>query len=166
MNLEFRDEDLIALIEQLSAEGLVNFQVSSEPSSFSGYLADVKRSWWMYAILTLALGETLLVEYEPVDSILVSCRLILGLALLGFIPGYSAFRLTFPSSSLSLLERIVLSVFLSILIAILTGTLLGSVDALEATSNVLTLTVFAFVLSIGAAYRSFEVSGRKRVRKG
>ena len=158
MSLEIPDADLIALVGRLSAEGQIDLQVPSESSSFSGYLTDLRRSGWVYALLSLALAETLLVEYGSKNEFLSFCRLTLGLALLGFIPGYSALRLVFPGGGFGLLEQIVLSIFLSLLISILSGTLLGSVGTLGATSNVLLLAVFTFVLAIAAAYRCFEFS--------
>ena len=162
MNLDIPDADLIALVGQLSAEGRVSLQIPSESSSFSGYLTDLSRSGWVYVLLSLALVETLLVESGAKNEFLGFFRLTLGLALLGFTPGYSALRLVFPKGGFGLLEQIILSVFLSLLISIFSGTLLGSVNALGATSNVLLLAVFTFVLTIAAAYRRFEFSSREK----
>ena len=153
--IQVSDEELITMVRQLSGEGLVNLDPSSEPpSTFSDYLIDLNKSAWMYSSLALALLETILVELKPSNAILATCRLILGFALMGFLPGYSMVRLVFPRGGLVILELLVLSVFLSILVSILTGVVLGSLDALQATSNVLFLTVFTFGLSVAAAYRS------------
>ena len=155
MKIQVGDEELITMVRQLSGEGLVNLDPSSEPAStFSEYLIDPNKSGWLYCSLVLALLETLLVEFNPSDAILATCRLILGFALMGFLPGYSMVRLVFPRGGLVILELLVLSVFLSILLSILTGVVLGSLDALQATSNVLFLTVLTFGLSVAAAYRS------------
>ena len=155
MEIQVEDEELISMVRQLSSEGLVNLGPGSEPpSTFSDYLIDLNKSAWMYGSLALALLETLLVEYKPSDTILATCRLTLGFALMGFLPGYSMVRLVFPRGGLVILELLVLSVFLSLLVSILTGVVLGSLDALQATSNVLFLTVLTFGLSVAAAYRS------------
>ena len=143
------------MVRQLSGEGLVNLDSSSEPpSTFSEYLIDLNQSAWMYGSLALAILETLLVEFKPSDAILATGRLILGFALMGFLPGYSMVRLVFPRGGLVILELLVLSVFLSILVSILTGVVLGALNALEPTSNVLFLTMLTFGLSVAAAYRS------------
>ena len=145
------------MIGELSSEGLISLHESPKPSSFSDYLTNITQSWWVYALLVLALAETFLVEYQPSASFLIVCRLILGFALLGFIPGYSALKVVFPNGGLSLLERLILSIFLSILISILVGTLLGAVLAFEANTSVLVLTMFTFVITVAAGYRSFNV---------
>lgn len=165
MNLEISDEDLIRLMGELSADGVVAIEVPDRSSSFSGYVSDLRQSWWMYLLLGMALAETLLVEYNARDGLLALSRLILGLLLLGLIPGYSALKLIFPAEVFSFLERTVLSVFLSILISILTGTLLGAMSSLGSTSTVLVLTVSAFVLTIAAGYRIFSAQTRSQVLK-
>ncbi len=165
MNVEIRDEELIAMIGQLSSERLISLHESAKPSSFSDYLTNITQCWWVYTLLVLALAETFLVEYQPKASFLVVCRLILGFALLGFIPGYSALKVVFPNGGLSLLERLILSIFLSILISILVGTLLGSVLAFEANASALVLTMFTFVITVAAGYRSFDVPESNRSAK-
>ncbi len=150
------------MIGQLSSEGLIRLHESAKPSSFPDYLTNITQSWWVYTLLVLALAETFLAEYQPSASFLIVCRLILGFALLGFIPGYSALKVVFPNGGLSLLERLILSIFLSVLISILVVTLLGSVLAFEATTSVLVLTVFTFVITVAAGYRSFDVSKSNR----
>ena len=162
VKLEIRDEELVALIQQLSSEGLISLRESAQPSSFADYLISVTHSWWVYTFLVLALAETFLVEYEPGSGFLIICRLLLGFALLGFIPGYSTLEVILPSSKLPLLERMILSIFLSILISILSGVLLGSVLAFQATANVLVLAGLTFVMTFFAGYRSFDVSKSKR----
>jgi uncharacterized membrane protein len=162
MRVEVRDEELTALVTQLSAEGLINLAVTSRLSSFSDYLIDVGESGWMYCSLVLALIETLLVESRTTNDVLVVLRLAIGFALLGFLPGYSMMRLVFPRRDLALLEQFMLSVFLSILVSILTGVVLGSLGDLQATSNTLLLTVLTFGLSLGAAYRAFAVLNANR----
>ena len=99
MDLRIRDEDLISLVGELSADGLIDLQVPQSATSFSGYMSDFRLSGWLYSLLGLALAETLLVEYGSEDGFLASSRLILGLLLLGLIPGYSTVKLIFPDRS-------------------------------------------------------------------
>ncbi len=160
MDLRIRDEDLISLVGELSADGLVDLQVPPSATSFSGYMSGFRSSGWLYSLLGLALAETLLVEYGSEDGFLVFSRLILGLLLLGLIPGYSTVKLIFPAVAFTLLERSILSIFFSILISILTGILLGSLGTFQATSTALVLTVFTFVITIVAGYRTFRAQVR------
>ncbi len=157
LKVEVSDEELIAMVTQLSAEGLVNLDTTTGLSSFSEYLIDIGQSGWMYGSLVLALTETLLVEFRPMNPVLAAFRLVVGFALLGFLPGYSILRAVFPHGGISLLEQLVLSVFLSILVSVLTGVALGALGDLQATSNTLLLAMLTFGLSLLAAYRAYSI---------
>ena len=162
MNVDVTDEELVAMIRELSADGMLSVDMAPdsrlETASFSDYLTDFRRSGWMYLSLTVALTETILVESYSPSPFLRAVRLVLGFGLLGLIPGYSIVTLVLPRANLVLLERLILSVFLSLLVSILTGVALGAVDSFEATSNVLLLVVITFGMSILAAYRSWMSS--------
>ncbi len=157
MNVEVSDDEFVIMVTQLSAEGLIELEASPRLSSFSDYLVDLGQSGWMYGSLVLALVETLLVEARSTNAVLGTVRLLVGFALLGFLPGYSMMRLVFPRRDLPLLEQFMLSVFLSILISVLSGVVLGSLDNLQATSNTALLAVLTFGLSLLAAYRAFRI---------
>ncbi len=158
MKVELNDDEFVIMVTQLSAEGLIEFEDTPRLSSFSDYLVDLGLSGWMYGSLVLALVETLLVEARSTNAVLGTVRLLIGFALLGFLPGYSMMRLVFPRRDLPLLEQLMLSVFLSILISVLSGVVLGSLDDLQATSNTVLLAVLTFGLSLLAAYRAFKIS--------
>lgn len=155
-NLECSDEELFELIGQLSLEGSIKSYRLSGPSSFLDFLADFSVSWWVYAILYLTLAEMFLVLYGSSSLILILSRQLLGLALLGFFPGYSTLRLLFPNGKITLLERIVLSIFLSVVVSILSGTILGSALLLDTNSNIIVLTAITISTTLGASYRSFS----------
>ena len=159
--LECSDEELIRLIGQLSSDGSLVFGESQDFSSFSAFVGSPSNSWWVYAIILLSALEMLLVTYGPGDPLSVSFRLVLGIALLGFFPGYSSLRAVFPRSQLTFLEKIVLSIFLSVLVSILSGTILGATLLLDATANVIVLTMFTVVTTLIAGYRVFS-SGVER----
>ncbi len=159
-DLKWSDEELVDLVDQLSSEGSIGFQASVS-SSFPEFLTDPFHSWWVYLVLLMSGAELLLVDYGPSNQISVLFRQVLGLALLGFLPGYSTFRVVFPQSELTIIERIVLSIFLSILVSIISGTILGSVLLFKATTTVIVLTAFTFVMTLVASYRSFALSKEK-----
>ncbi len=159
-DLKWSDEELVDLVDQLSSEGSIGFQASVS-SSFPEFLTDPFHSWWVYLVLLMSGAELLLVDYGPSNQISVLFRQVLGLALLGFLPGYSTFRVVFPQSELTILERIVLSIFLSILVSIISGTILGSVLLFKAATTVIVLTAFTFVMTLVASYRSFALSKEK-----
>jgi hypothetical protein len=157
-NLDFSDEELLRLMDELSVEGAVVVRVAEESVSFFAQLGNPRLSWWVYTMLLLSTLEEYLVAYHSPVTLLVVVRQVLGIALLGFFPGYSTFRTIFPKSELTFLERIILSIFLSLLVSIASGTILGTLSLLEASANVIVLTTFTVVMTLLAAYRVFSVS--------
>jgi len=161
LDLECPDRQLMNMIVELSLEGHVGLQESETPSTFHRFLMDPSRGWWVYAILFVALADALLVVYGSSAPFVSLPRLVLGFSMLGFLPGYSSLRAIFPQSQLSLLEKVVMSIFLSFLVSIASGTILGSDLLLDATANVIVLTVFTFVMTFAASYRCFRVLQNK-----
>ena len=165
--VEFTDQELLGFVNQLSSEGALILG-NPKPGSFMSFLAEYDRALWIYVIIFLPLAESLLVLYGSQETVLVIFRLILGLGLLGFMPGYCAVRALFPQPSLTYLERIILSIFLSLIISITLGTLLGSVLLFETGTNVLLLSSITILLAVIAGYRtvnSSENQNREIVRK-
>lgn len=122
---------------------------------------DTTQCWWVYAIFSVALAETLLVASGSSDPFSLVPRQVLGLFMLGLIPGYSTFKAIFPNSDLSLLEKMVMSIFLSLLVSIASGTILGSALLLDATANVIVLAMFTSFMTLAASYRCFLVLQNK-----
>src|SRR5690242_3370009 len=120
------DEDLLEIIQELQQDGEIRLLRPLSLSSFPGFLADLSSSWWIYAAVLVSLTEIFLVRYNAQDSFLGGVRLLLGLGLLGFLPGYASVQILFPKDELSLLEQILLSIFLSVMVSIALGVALGA----------------------------------------
>ncbi len=161
-NVEVSGEELVSLVRELQVEGIVLVRQSVVPGSFHSFLLD-SRAWWIYAILGVALGQMLSVLYIPAGSLLGSVRTLLGLAMLGLIPGYSSQRALFPGQDLTMLERVLLSVFVSVVISVTIGVSLGAVFLFTPVLNAASLTTYAVVATLGAGYRSFVVERKRSV---
>lgn len=158
LEIEYTDADLFDLLRDLASDKTITLGVRQRPSSFSSYLAENGRVWWLYVVLLVAVFESFLVVYESPHPLLVGLRAILGLALLGFLPGYALTRATFPDVEFPILERVVLSIFLSVMVSIGIGTLLGAFFLFESVANVLLLSTASVFLAFVGSYRAFKRS--------
>ncbi len=128
----------------------------SHGESFASYLRNYRRSFWVYLIIAVSLAETVLVVYGSDSTTLVPLRALLGVLMLGFIPGYSSQRAIFPVGEIRVLERILLSVFLSIIVSISLGTVLGFVLAFRPGANAIVLALYTVMATLYAGYRSSQ----------
>ena len=154
--ITFTNDELVELVRELSSDGtIVLRELKSE--SFSGYLGENNQVWWLYGVVIVALIESFLVVYGSQDQLVTTLRAILGLVLLGYLPGYSATRAIFPRVQFPFLERLILSIFLSVMVSIGIGTLLGAVFLFQSAANVLLLSSTTVSLALIGSYRSFRV---------
>jgi uncharacterized membrane protein len=158
------DEDLLDVIQELQRDGEIRLLRPVHLTSFPGFLTDLNNSWWIYATLLVSLAEIFLVSYNPQDSFLQGARLLFGVGLLGFLPGYASVQILFPKDQLSLLEQILLSIFLSVMISIALGVALGAGYFFSAVSGALLSGIYAMFASVFAGYRRY--SALRRMRRG
>jgi hypothetical protein len=155
-NIDFTDDELVRLVKELGSDGTIVLR-ELKPESFSSFLGENNQIWWLYGVVMVSLVESFLVVSSSQDQLVTALRAILGLFLLGFLPGYSTTRAVFPRVQFPFLERLVLSIFLSVMISIGIGTLLGAVFLFQSAANVLLLSSATVFLALVGAYRSFKV---------
>jgi len=119
------DEELLPLIKQMQASGETRLYVPARASSFEEYLTSYWDTWWVYLAVIVAVSESFLVFLESQTGPLLFLRMVFGLGLLGFVPGYLTVRIIFPGEQINILEQLLLSVFLSVLLSITIGVILG-----------------------------------------
>jgi uncharacterized membrane protein len=151
------DEDLLGVIRELQEDGDIRLLTSISLDSFPGFLRDGANSWWIYATLLVSIGEIALVRYNFQDSFLGGLRLLLGLGLLGFLPGYATVQILFPKDQLSFLEQVLLSIFLSVIVSIALGVILGAGYYFNPVSGALSSGGYAILASLIAGYRRYSV---------
>ena len=150
------DEDLLNIIAELQRDGKMRLLIPVSLDSFPDFLADARNSWWIYATLLISFAEIFLVRYSVHDPFLGGVRLLFGLGLLGFLPGYATVQILFPRDPLSLLEQILLSIFLSVVVSIAVGVLLGAGYFFNSNSAVLLSSTYAMAASVLAGYRRYS----------
>jgi Protein of unknown function (DUF1616) len=159
------DRDLVKLIRQLQSEGAINLQPTPLPRSYLSFLVDFQDSWWIYPILLSPLLEAVLVVENVQSGPGLFLRIVLGLGVLGLMPGYATVRILFPGDRLPILEQILLSIFLSVMISIGTGVALGAGYYFTGTSSILALAAYTIVSVLIAGYRRYSHLGSRDATK-
>src|SRR5713101_3180972 len=106
-------------------------------------------------------AETVLVTSNSPEPMLSLLRNILGLVILGFLPGFLTVRALFPEATMPRLEIALMSIFLSLVVAVGTGMVLGLGPFFLPTNVSLALTSYSVLCALGAGHRNFS-SNRKR----
>jgi hypothetical protein len=158
------DEDLLEVIQELQQDGEIRLLRPVSLNSFPGFLADLSNSWWIFATVLISLTEIFLVRYNAQDSFLGGARLLLGLGLLGFLPGYASVQILFPKDQLSLLEQILLSIFLSVMVSIALGVALGAGYFFSPVAGAILSGIYTMFASVFAGYRRY--SALRGMRRG
>jgi uncharacterized membrane protein len=150
------DEDLLDIVGELRSDGEIDLFDPVKLNSFPQFLLDATNSWWVYAVVLVSILELFLVAYPTQNIVLVSFRLLFGLGLLGFLPGYSTVQILFPKSELGILERLLLSMFLSVVISIAIGVALGAGYLFTGVSSVLASTGYVISATLFASHRRYS----------
>jgi hypothetical protein len=160
-NISIDDEKLLPLIEQLLSEGAIKLSVKVA-GSFKEYLADIWNAWWFYLAIIVASSELFFVVSNAQTGAALFLRILFGLGILGIIPGFLTVLIVFPGDQVNALEKIALSIFLSVLISITVGILLGLGPFFQASNNIIILTVYVVLADVAASYRSYDFLRRSR----
>jgi len=154
-NINVSDEKLLWLVKQLQSDGTIELS-TKDAASFRGYLIDIWNAWWFYLVIIVALSELFLVISNAQAGAALFLRILFGLGILGIIPGSLTVMIVFPGGQVNALEKIVLSIFLSVLISITVGVLLGLGPFFQASNNIIIITVYVVLADVAASYRSYN----------
>lgn len=127
------ENEIIDILNQLEAENKIHFNVKPETStSFGTYFFSFESAWY-WTIIAVALVTTLTVFTIPQDSFpLAYVRNVLGVIFALFLPGYAFVKAIFQkkvpikttSESFDNIERLVLSIAMSIALTPMVGLIL------------------------------------------
>ena len=160
-NFRTNGEELYTLLDQLVSDGTIKTSRRTA-GSFSEYLLDLRTAWWFYASIGIAFFEVFLVAINAQAGSALFIRMIFGLGILGFIPGFLTTLALFPEGQLVILERVALSLFVSVVISIAVGVLLGLGPYFQGPNNIIVLAAYVVIVDIAASYRSYQFSQRFR----
>ena len=153
--IKFIDEELLSLIRQLQSDGTIKLSMKNV-TSFKDYLIDIWNTWWFYLVIIVTVSELSLVLSNAQVGAALFLRNAFGLGVLGIIPGFLTVLVIFPREQINTLEKIALSIFLSVLISITVGVLLGLGPFFQPSNNIIVLTVYIILADVAAGYRSYD----------
>jgi hypothetical protein len=154
--IEVRDQELLPLIKQMQSRGEIRLYLPARASSFEEYLTSYWDTWWVYLAVIVAVSESFLVFLESQTGPLFFLRMVFGVGLLGFVPGYMTVRILFPGGQINVLEQLLLSVFLSVLVSITFGVVLGLGPFFLPSYNTLLISLYVLAAAPIAAYRTYR----------
>ncbi len=161
------ENEIINLLNQLQAEDKIHFNDKQEPAlkSIGTYLFTLESAWYWITI-AIAIATVITVFTIPPDSYpLAYLRNLLGVIFVLFLPGYAFTKAFFPtkvpiktsSKSFDNIERLVLSIGLSIALTPMVGLILyytpAGIGLTPITLSLLTLTA---VLATAAEAREYQ----------
>ena len=129
------------------------------PRSFINYVLRLDYSLWFWTILSLILITVASIYLTPVLPYLKYLRYLVGTLYVLFIPGYVLIEALYPEEkSLSPLERVALSIGLSLAIIPLIGLLLNYTPwGIRLGPIVSSTLVYSIALLLVAAYRKYSL---------
>lgn len=120
-----KPEEVARRIYELSSAGMVTVRDPDPPRSVIRFLREPAYSSWYWALLALVAGTVALVVASP-ESPLIYARYALGALFVLYLPGAALIELLYPKKSdLSQLERVALSLGLSLALVPLVGLVLN-----------------------------------------
>ncbi len=156
-DLRIEDDDIIYAIKRLEYKHILLY--NSKADTLSKFIKDFYLSItiWLVAIAT---GVTLLAVYVIPDVMPWSMvRVIAGGIFVLFIPGYALVQLLFPKKEMDIVERIALSIGLSLAVVPLVGLLLNySPWGIRLDPIVASMSALSIVLALASVYRKFLIN--------
>ncbi|AFH42521.1 MULTISPECIES: DUF1616 domain-containing protein [Fervidicoccus] len=130
------------------------------PLKFSNYITRMEYSLWFWTVLSFTLVSLTLIYVTNFLSILMPLRYIFGSIFVLFLPGYSLVEALYPGEGdLSPLERLALSIGLSLAVVPLIGLLLNYTPfGIRLLPIAASLSMFIIILSVYALYRKFSIN--------
>lgn len=141
---ELRKEKKVTLLEPL-----VEVSFSKHITSFSA----VMPFWLTIAVTTTCILSIYLL---PPDSVWSLVRIVVGMIFVLFIPGYLLVQLLYPGKEMDTIERLALSLGLSLALTSLIGLILNYTPwSIRLEPMVILLSLFSITLALSATYRVF-----------
>jgi len=165
------EQKIIEHIIQLQSQGKITLreQLTPQPQKIGTYLKS-SEAYWYWSTLVLAIATALTVFTIPENAYpLVYIRYVLGSIFILWLPGYSFIKVLFPSEpplktsskSLDPIERIALSIGMSLALIPIVGLLLNYTPwGIRLTPIVLSLLSLTAIFATAAVIREHQIITR------
>ncbi len=160
---DISEEDFLNAINSLVRDDDIALEDDISPeTSFSSYLARWELNVSLYAILMVCVLTLLAVYFLPEQFPLVAARWLLGSALVVLLPGYVSIEALFPKREIDDLERLALSLGLSVAIVALIALVLNYTPwAIRLNSIVSAIVGYCVTIGVTAKWRKFKILNAK-----
>jgi hypothetical protein len=169
-------QEILSRIMRLEQEGKIRLKPrqTPTPTKFSSYLRS-KQAVWYWITVALTLATTLVVFVVPENDFpLVYIRYVLGIIFILWLPGYTFIKALFPQTlpfkralahslgttekGLDIIERVALSLGMSIALVPIVGLLLDYTPwGIRLTPIVLSLTTLTSAFATAAIAREYQI---------
>jgi hypothetical protein len=160
-------QEIIEHILDLQNQGKLAFNEDTTflPLTLKGYLSS-SHSYWYWTIITLALTTTASVFTIPENAYpLIYARYVLGSIFVLFLPGYSLIKALFPTRELDNIERLALSIGMSLALVPITGLLLNYTPwGIRTTPVTLSLLALTAAFATAAIIREHQAKLKRKPR--
>jgi uncharacterized membrane protein len=155
------EEEITRCIIDLSNKGKIKFIDYPLPKTFKGYIFSVKATWY-WVVLASVIATTMIVFTIPEDIYpAVYIRYTFGFIFVLFFPGYSFIKVLFPAEELYNIEKVALSIGMSLVLVAINGLLLNYTPwGIRTTSVTLSLLAITIIFATAAIIR--EQQARKK----
>jgi len=132
------------------------------PEKLTTYLRSNQASWY-WTTITLTLATAILVFTIPENAFpLVYARYILGSIFVLWLPGYTLIKALFPEKELDSIERVALSIGMSLALVPLTGLLLNYTPwGITLTPITISLLILTFTFATAAIIREHQTKHKQ-----
>ncbi|MCX8205514.1 MAG: DUF1616 domain-containing protein [Candidatus Nezhaarchaeota archaeon] len=139
-------------------EGRLKIVDPNPPKTYVEYLARLDYSLWLWTLIAIVALTAASVYLSNLVRFVLYVRYVLGSILVLFAVGYATVEVLYPSErSLSNLERLALSIGLSLAIVPLVGLVLNySPWGIRLEPALTSLAVYTTLTAFGAAYRKYR----------
>jgi hypothetical protein len=160
-------QEILGRIMHLEQEEKIHLKPpqTSTPEKFSSYIRS-NQAFWYWITITLAIATAIVVFTVPEDAYpLVYLRYVLGVIFILWLPGYAFIKALFPkqlplrtnNKDLDTIERIALSIGISIALVPIVGLLLNYTSwGIRLTPIVLSLLAVTTVFATAAVIREYQ----------
>jgi len=155
----FPEQEILGHILRLQDRGKIVLEehLASSPLLLKSYIFSTKANWYWTSIALVAATTTLVFTVPENAYPIVYARYVLGSIFVLFLPGYSLIKALFPTKELDNIERLALSIGMSLALVPITGLLLNYTPwGIRTTPVTLSLLALTAAFATAAIIREHE----------
>lgn len=158
---QFGEDEILEAIKKLENKGVIELTpMIHNKINFFHYLTIALYNIWLYTTFLVVIGNWGIIYLIPQKYLFYLIRWILGAIFILILPGYVTVEALFPNrGSLTLIERLALSVGLSVVLSPMIGLGLNYTPwGIKLNSIMVVQSFFIMCIAILAAWRKFRTS--------